>query len=239
MVEWEQVRTWLTTVLVGAGGGAAVAVGIFRFLGSKWLENKFARNLQEHKHAQDKELQKLRGEIDSMLSGVLKLQEREFQVLPELWEKIHDAYSKTMWFISSLQSYTDLDKLSPEELEEFLTNSWLRETQKEAIRTSTTKLNVYQDFYFWHQYKISLDAIKELQLYANKNGIFFPKNIFENTENLYKKLISLSTKKESAHRHETDRAESEAFYNEKEFTGKVYSELKEFITTQLRSHTQR
>lgn len=174
-----------------------------------------------------------------MLSGVLKLQEREFQVLPELWEKIHDAYSKTMWFISSLQSYPDLDKFSPKELEEFWENSWLRETQKEAIRASTTKLNVYQDFYFWHQYTISLNAIKELQLYADKNGIFFPESIFENTENLYKKLISLSTIKESDHKHETDRAERKAFYSEKESAGKLYSELKELITTQLRSHTQR
>ena len=32
-------------VVIYGGGSAAIAYGIFRFLGQKWLENKFAQNL--------------------------------------------------------------------------------------------------------------------------------------------------------------------------------------------------
>jgi len=72
---------FLGEVIAYGGGAAAIAYILFQYLGKKWIENKFAERLDQLKHQHALGLQRLRVEIDSMLSGTLKLQEREFQFL--------------------------------------------------------------------------------------------------------------------------------------------------------------
>jgi hypothetical protein len=88
-------------------------------------------------------LQQLRVEIDSLLSGALKLQEREFQVLPEAWEKLDEAHALVSWLVLPMQEYPNLDRLTQPQLEEFLVASELIETQKEELRSSPNKTTTY------------------------------------------------------------------------------------------------
>ena len=67
--------TFLLQMLAYGGGSAAVAYLLFQWLGKTWIENKFAQRLDQLRHQQALELQRLRVEIDAMLSGALKLQE--------------------------------------------------------------------------------------------------------------------------------------------------------------------
>lgn len=235
MVDFQQ---YILSIIAAGGGGGALAYVLFKSLGEKWLDNKFASRLQEHKHEQEKEIQRLRAEIDSMLNGVLKLQEREFQVLPELWEKIHEAYRYTLSFVASFQNYPSIEKMNIQELEEFFcVEEWMKESQKKSIRESADRNKEYQEIYFWHQYNLSYKAIKELQLYSNKNGIFFPKTIFSETEQLVKTLISLLTRHEQEHRRNTVSFDTETT-TDKNTAETLYNSLKSTITQQLRSHTK-
>jgi hypothetical protein len=88
---FDQVLAMLGGVVLYAGSAATAAYLLFQFLGKKWIENKFSQRLEAFKHLQSVELARLKVEIESMLSGALKLQEREFTVLPEMWEKLSDA----------------------------------------------------------------------------------------------------------------------------------------------------
>lgn len=103
-------------VAVG-GGGAVVAYGLFRYLGSKWIENKFAERLEQLRHTQALELQRLRVEIDSLLSGAIKLQDKEFQTLPEAWVKLDEAYGQVSNLTSPSQQLPDLDRVNSPQLE--------------------------------------------------------------------------------------------------------------------------
>lgn len=92
------------------GSGAIVAYLLFQFLGKTWIENKFAQRLDQLKHQQALELQRLRVEIDSLLSGALKLQDREFQILPEAWQKLDEAHALAKWFVCPGQDIPILTK---------------------------------------------------------------------------------------------------------------------------------
>jgi len=84
----DQVLRFFGEVILYGGGSAAVAYLLFRHLGQGWIEARFAERLEAFKHEQAKELQRLKVEVESLLSGALKIQDREFAVLPEAWHKL-------------------------------------------------------------------------------------------------------------------------------------------------------
>lgn len=104
-----EMNTEFLESMVAVGGvGAVVAYGLFQFLGRTWIENKFAEKLELYRHQQAIEIQRLRVEIDSMLSGAIKLQDREFEILPKAWEKLDEAYGRVNSLVSPIQSFLSL-----------------------------------------------------------------------------------------------------------------------------------
>ena len=74
---FEEALVFLGKIVSYGGGAAVISYFIFQFLGKSWIESKFAERLDQLKHQHALELLRLRIEIDSLLSGVLKLQERD------------------------------------------------------------------------------------------------------------------------------------------------------------------
>ncbi|HWR04067.1 MAG TPA: hypothetical protein VN419_08590, partial [Humidesulfovibrio sp.] len=173
------VENWqlLLSILSAGGIGAAAAVGLFKWLGQKWIETRFAERLQHHKHEQAKEIQRLRVEIDSLLSGVLKLQERDFIVLPEAWAKLQEAFYQTLNAVAPYQEYPELNNKTQAQLNEFLQLDWLTGTQKDEIRKAEDRNTVFLEFRFWHYIATARKAQIELQIFIERNGIFFPEDI--------------------------------------------------------------
>jgi hypothetical protein len=132
-------------VLAALGGLAAVAIavaaacfGLFRVFGEKWMAAKFDEKLAAYRHEQQKELEQLKFKINGLLDRATKLHQREFEVLPEAWAKLIEAHSATVAVTSALQSYPDVDKMTSEQLVEFLKKSPLagweqNELSKKAI----------------------------------------------------------------------------------------------------------
>lgn len=141
----DQVLRFFGEVVLYGGGSATVAYFLFRHLGQRWIEAKFAERLEAFKHEQAKELQRLKVEVESLLSGALKIQDREFTVLPEAWHKLNEAYSLTAWVVSPIQQYPDVSRMADDELEEFLATSELLETQRARVarkRRSQQRQNI-------------------------------------------------------------------------------------------------
>lgn len=157
------------------GGGAAfIAYLLFQYLGKTWIENKFSERLDQLRHQQALELQRLRVEIDALLSGAIKLQEKEFSVLPEAWTKLDEAHSLVAWLVSPMQQYVDVNQMNSPHFEEFLSGTELTELQKDEVRNSRDRNKTYQDIVFWHRLQRIRVAFGELQTYVARNGIFLP-----------------------------------------------------------------
>src|SRR2546422_9956398 len=105
----------LKIVAVG-GGAAALAYGLFVWLGKHWLEQQFAKDLEEFRHEQAKEIEHVRHDINSLFSRVSKIHDREFEVLPTAWKLLHESYGRAFQACSPLREFSDLSRMSDAEL---------------------------------------------------------------------------------------------------------------------------
>ena len=156
---------------------AAIAFAFFQFLGKKWLDSRFAERLESFKHDQQKELETLRFKINSLFDRTTKLHQREFEVLPEAWGRLVDAFLQVQVFVSPLQTYSDLDRMKEAHLEEFIRECPLPEWQKQELRSEKEKTAYYRKKFFWHRLDKIENIARECSVYLRKNGIFLPPDI--------------------------------------------------------------
>lgn len=159
------------------GGVVAISYAVFKKFGEKWLDTKFEERLAAYRHAQQKELEQLRFQINALLDRATKLHQREFEVMPEAWAKLNDAYWKVSAFVSPMQSYPSLDAMSNAQLEEFLKACDLNEWEKAEVLKAAEKTEYYIEHIFWHRLTEAKSIAREAHSFIAKNGIFLPPEI--------------------------------------------------------------
>lgn len=226
--------------LAAYGSGAVVMAYLtFQYLGKTWIENKFAQRLDQLKHQRAIEVQRLRVEIDSMLSGVLKLQEREFQVLPEAWQKLDEAHGLASWLVSPIQEYANVDLMNQRQLEEFLAKTELSETQKDEVRSAIQKGEAYQKIVFRHRFQKVKEAFAELQNFVARNGIFFPSELKDKFTRIAEMIWSALVSKEVVHEARDYKMQGEGWKKIKDEAEPLYKSIEADIQARLQSHGRR
>jgi hypothetical protein len=232
----DPILRFLGEVVAYGGGAAVIAYLVFQFLGKSWIENKFAQRLEQHKHQQALEIQRLRVEIDSMLNGVLRIQEKEFETLPEAWRKLDEAYGRVSALTSPGQQYPNLDGMTSARLEEFLESSELFNTQKDDIRQSQEKVNTYQEAIFWHRLHAVKQACADLHNYVARYGIFFPPDLKDKFTRVSEELWSALTYKAVGHEAKDYKLQSEGWKKIKADIDPLYKAIELDIHARLHSH---
>lgn len=235
----DAILKFLGEVIAYGGGAAVVAYLLFQYLGKTWIENKFAERLDQLKHQHALELQHLRVEIDSMLGATLKLQEREFQFLPEAWAKLDEAHGLVSWLVSPVQNYPDLDRSTPQQLDEFLTTTEFTESQKEEIRSSSSRLETYRDIVFWYRLSKVKKAIADLNSFIARNGIFFPPEVKEKFARVSEMLWSAVVSKEVGYEAKDYKMQNEGWKKIKDESEPLYKSIEAEIQSRLQSHAKR
>ena len=164
-------------LLLAGGGGAVVAYSIFYFVGKRWLEQQFAKQLERFKHEQQKEIELLRHTINSLFSRISKIHEKEFEVLPTAWKLLHEYNGAVFQIARATREYPDLDRMSEPEIAEFLKSWRLRDFQKEELRNASDKLKYYRDAIFWVELGDAKRAQAEFNNFLVENSIFFTKDL--------------------------------------------------------------
>lgn len=231
-----QILRFLGEVVAYGGGAAVVAYFLFQFLGKSWIENKFAQRLEQHKHDQALELQRLRVEIDSMLSGALKIQEKEFETLPEAWSKLDEAYGRVRQLVSPLQQYQDLDCMNSQQLEEFLEGTELYDSQRQEIRAASEKLKRYQEIIFWHRSSAVKKTFADFHNYIARQGIFFPPSLKEKFTNISDDLWDALVSKEVGKEAGDYKMQTDAWKKLKDRTEPLYKAIESEIHQRLHAH---
>lgn len=134
-LSWAWLLAQFGITAVGAG---LVAWGAFRWLGKRWLESKFAERLETFKHAKNREIETLRGEVNALLDRTVKLHALEFEVLPLAWDKLTTAYGAARRVSSRGQSYPDVSWLAEAPLAALLSKLDLEEHQQDEIKSIPT-----------------------------------------------------------------------------------------------------
>jgi len=185
----DELLKFLGAVLAYGGGAAVVAFVVFQFLGKRLLDQWFAKRLDAYRHEQAKELARLRVEVDATLGGALKIQEREFTVLPEAWNRLSRAFGLTEWVASPLQQSPDVLALRDDQLQEYFTSADLAASEQARIRelraasskTYERQAEAFKIISHRRQYKATV-AVGELQEYLATHGLFLPRPLRQQLE---------------------------------------------------------
>jgi hypothetical protein len=193
----------LVGAVVIAGGGLALLVyQAFKHLAAKWLDTKFDERLQDLRHKHERELEHLRFRINALLDRTTKLNEREFDVLPKAWSKLHTAFWQARAFVSSLQSYPDLDRMQDSQLDDFIENCQLASWQKPELRASTDKNGYYQKHIYWVKLATVLDQVRDANIFLAKVGIFMLPDVRERFGELATMVFDAVSQDRFNHEHE-------------------------------------
>ena len=230
------VMDYAGKLLLYAGASTAVAYGAFKYFTIAWLDNKFKRQLETFKHQQNLELQRLRIEIDSLLSGRIRLQEKDFLLLPEAWQKLQDAVRSLSSSVAMHQSYPDLTSIREEDLIEFLADEKVPSIIQRKIVQSSDKNRVYQDYVTRKKVLNARNAIADFKIFTDKNGIFFPSELKVEFGQLSKLLWNAAIDKEVGHEADDWRMQIEASNQLSKEIGPRLLNLEQKVHSILRSH---
>lgn len=232
----DEIFTFLGKLIAYGGGSAVIAYLLFQYLGKQWIENKFSERLEQLRHSQALEIQRLRVEIDSMLSGAIKLQDKEFKTLPEAWTKLDEAYGQVASLVSPLQEYADLDRFTSAQLEEFLADSKLKDSQKDEVRNARQKASTYLEIIFWYRLGEVRGAIREFHNYIERHSIFLPPDLKGNFEKAANDLWSAMTSKEVGYQAKDWKMQNEGWEKIKKEIEPLRKTIEEKIYARLQAH---
>ena len=232
----EDVLKFAAEVLAVGGGAAAIAYLLFQHLGKAWLDSKFQERLETVRQQHAFELQRLRVEIESLLSGTIKLQEKEFAVLPEAWVKLDEAHGLVSWLCAPFQQYANVERMNDKELDEFLADSEFYESQKERIKDSYEKGNTYRQILFLHRAHRVGKAIAELQNYIARNGIFLQSELKDKFAKIIQILHEAKVSKEVGTEADDWKMQSKGWEKLKEDSDPLYKSIEKDIQARLQAH---
>lgn len=112
----DTVIQWILSVLAAGDGLSFIVYQIFKNLAEGWLDDKFKSRLQDLAHVHNKEIERLRSELTKSFDRATKLHQREFEVLPMVWDEVHEAFWRAASFVSPLQLHPDLNRMQHEQL---------------------------------------------------------------------------------------------------------------------------
>jgi len=166
-------------VLKFIGGVAAIgattvglAYGLFRIFTTKWIDHRFSQRLETFKHQQNQEIEHLRCRINTMMDRTVKLHQREFEILPEMWGLLTDAFHTVEPVALGFQQYPDLDNMSAKRLDELLEQGPLTVLEKAELREAADKKQYYAKVKSWHDLAKAIELYNEFHSKFTKNGIF-------------------------------------------------------------------
>jgi hypothetical protein len=73
---------------LSAGVIFAALFGAMRWFGESWINSKFSERLEAFKHAQQREIEHLKFQINASMDRAVKLHQREFETVPEAWSSL-------------------------------------------------------------------------------------------------------------------------------------------------------
>jgi hypothetical protein len=156
---------------IGAAS-SAFAYAMFRIFTTKWIETRFSERLEAFKHQQNQEIEHLRFRINTMMDWNVKLHQREFDILPETWSLLNEAFYTIEPIAIGFQQYPNLDEMSADRLEEFLEKSPLTVVQKTELKSESNKVQYYKAVKTMHDLNTAIDSYNQFHLLLAKNAIF-------------------------------------------------------------------
>jgi hypothetical protein len=148
----QTILAWLGQLGLTAAAAAAVAFGVFRWLGQRWIQAQYDKQLVALKAAADKELEayradkaeqrdalnrdfqhqsdRLRAEVGRLTDRASQLHRREYESLPEAWGLLNKAFGRVAEAARSGAIYPHFDAADPEAVAHFIDGTDVKRRSK-------------------------------------------------------------------------------------------------------------
>ncbi|MDE0330698.1 MAG: hypothetical protein OXL41_02430 [Nitrospinae bacterium] len=156
-----ELPDWIGQFLLAGGGGAAIAFGLFRFWGQNWIKLQL-----------DKDLETAKSEISIHAAKRLRLQDKEYEVFPEIWARLSDSRASLESALVQFRAMPDLDRMSDDDFEKWLEGTDLTDEEKQIMNSSTDRLSLYNKYLDYKALRKAQENYLEFQTYFEKNRIF-------------------------------------------------------------------
>ncbi|MGK3726739.1 hypothetical protein [Stenotrophomonas sp. 6O] len=166
----------ITVVTAGGGAGLVVYTSLKHFAAS-WLEDKFKSRLQEMVHDQNKEIERLKSDLTRTFDRITRLHQQEFEILPLVWDEVHEAFWQTASLVSSFQSYPDLNAMTTAHLREFVAQCELDAWQKAELLEADDKSAKFRFFDYWRAASRARKAHLSALNKTSRHAIFLPESL--------------------------------------------------------------
>lgn len=173
-MDWESTFAWIGRATAIATPIGLVSLWLGKTYIDKWLTKRFQGQLDALKHAQALEIAKLKLAFDAKLHRATKLHEREFEVLPKAWNMLGETGGAIQLLVANNQTHTDVSKLDPLSLREFLAPLPLSEAEKQAVIDAPTgeRTNLYMERKLRHQMVEASTLAQNFHNFIAGNGVF-------------------------------------------------------------------
>lgn len=174
-------------------GLATATYLLFKHLGAKWLDAKFAESLADYQHRQNQEIERLKGEIARLLDRTARLHSAEFEVLPRAWELLGEANGAVGSTVSALKSYSDVTWLNLDELNRVLDQPFIAEFERDRIRAleGRKRQEAFTEIIEVHRYSEASDALRTFNNFIVTKGIFLEPSLSQRFDEIAKALYSV------------------------------------------------
>lgn len=171
----------LLALAAAGGGGAAVAFGLLRAFGEKWLDNKFSSRLQDLRHEHERQMEAVRLDTSRTMDRFARLSEREFEVTAEAWSLVYETYVRTIGALPGFRQQADFTRLSEKmarfvaELNEF--EDW--ETEELLSRPEADRNAYFSERKREHEMRNARRAIHDATTFLKRKMLFLEEDVYK------------------------------------------------------------
>jgi len=173
----------VTSGLLGFVGGSGIVTFILWLCKSyldKWLGARFNEQLEEYKGRQARELERLKLRINSEFDRVTKLNQKEFEVLPEIWRKLCLLFNQVELLNVDFHRVPDFQNMNDSQIDKFLTNEGFSDASKETILESANRQEAYGYAYNVKKLNTSIDLFNGFFETFQSSGVFIEPSLRDN-----------------------------------------------------------
>jgi hypothetical protein len=202
--------------LVGGSGAAFVWI-LFKSFGENWLSHQF-----------NKKMEAFKTDLYLLSARHKKLQDKEHEVFPEMWEKLMIAKRSLSNSIYSYQHMPDFEKMSEDQISEWINSSDLDQDEKQYFIAEPRKIEAYSRILNHRSLREAGKNIVEFRIYTQNNSIFLSPDIKEKIIEIENNMVSVKIAKD------IDLRSPELSSGQDDFLVKAYKKFNEEVLPSIK-----
>lgn len=188
-------------ILSAIGGAIGALLLLPSKLGEILFKYRFDKEIEGFKADQGVKLERLREQLSHLGDRGRRSNEMEFAVIREVWERIVEAYLATRNCITNLIEYPDLNRLSSEDLDGFLSTTGFSNEQSDQIRKAKDHNDMYVKIVTWRSIARAAQANFDVNLLLRKQRIFMPDALRSEFQSFIDLLLAAQVERQLQFQH--------------------------------------